>query len=124
MTHFYKKQFLHIIVIILLLFSSLGNSISVIAEAINELRVEEHVEDVSQTQETTEETLVEGDETIEDESERVEVSTEKVVEGGTLVETEPRGLQQLNSLNNFWISQFLQGSASGNRTQFPTTFKN
>lgn len=68
--------------------------------------------------------MVEGDETIEDESERVEVSTEKVVEGGTLVETEPRGLQQLNSLNNFWISQFLQGSASGNRTQFPTTFKN
>lgn len=124
MTHFYKKQYLYIIVIILLLFSSLGNSISVIAEAINELRVEEHVEDVSQTQETTEETSVESDETIEEESERVELSSEKVVEGGTLVETEPRGLQQLNSLNNFWISQFLQGSASGNRTQFPTTFKN
>lgn len=36
MTHFYKKQSLHIIVIILLLFSSLGNSISVIAETTKE----------------------------------------------------------------------------------------
>ena len=71
MTHFYKKQSLHIIVIILFAFSSLGNTISVIAETINESSVEEQVEDVGESQETIEETLVEGEEPTEEESEPV-----------------------------------------------------
>ncbi|WP_142433369.1 InlB B-repeat-containing protein [Enterococcus mundtii] len=124
MTHFYKKQILHMIVIILLLFSSLGNSISVIAETINESSVEEQVEDIGETQETIEETLVESEEATEDESEPVEATPEEVVEDGPLLDREPRNAQLLNTLDNFWISRFLQGNASGNRTQFPTTFRN
>lgn len=124
MTHFYKKQILHMIVIILLLFSSLGNSISVIAETINESSVEEQVEDIGETQETIEETLVESEEATEDESEPVEATPEEVVEDGPLLGREPRNAQLLNTLDNFWISRFLQGNASGNRTQFPTTFRN
>ncbi|SFL78328.1 InlB B-repeat-containing protein [Enterococcus mundtii] len=124
MTHFYKKQILHMIVIILLLFSSLGNSISVIAETTNESSVEEQVEDIGETQETIEETLVESEEATEDESEPVEATPEEVVEDGPLLDREPRNAQLLNTLDNFWISRFLQGNASGNRTQFPTTFRN
>ncbi|MDA9462214.1 hypothetical protein B835_2144 [Enterococcus mundtii 3F] len=124
MTHFYKKQFLHIIVIVLLLFSSLGNSISVIAETIKESNVEEQVEDVDESQEKTGETLVESEETTEDESERIEEASEEVVEEEPLLSREPRAIGQLSNLDGYWLTRFLQGNASGTRTQFPTTFRN
>lgn len=126
MTHFYKKQSLHIIVIILLLFSSLGNSISVIAEMINESSVEEQVEDVGESQETIEETLVEGEEPTEEESEPVvpEEVVPEVVGDEPLLDREPRALQEITNLDHFWLTRFLKGNASGTRTQFPTTFSN
>lgn len=103
MTHFYKKQSLHIIVIILLLFSSLGNTISVIAETINESSVEEQVEDVGESQETIEETLVEGEEPTEDESEPV---VPEVVGDEPLLDREPRALQEITNLDHFWLTRF------------------
>lgn len=127
MTQFYKKQFLHTIVIILLLFSSLGNSLSVIAETINESSVEEHVEDIGESQETIEETWVESKEATEDESEPVvpeEVVSEEEVGDEPLLDREPRALQVINNLDNFWLTRFLKGNASGTRIQFPTTFSN
>ncbi|MGG5323032.1 hypothetical protein IGJ83_002004 [Enterococcus pernyi] len=129
MTHFYKKQSLHIIVIILLLFSSLGNSISVIAETTKEStagQISESTDDDSPTEndELSREVPVEsGDaqKTYASEEKIPEVDKEALkVDPGLRVT-----LQLLTSLNNHFITRFLQGDANvSGRTQFPTTYAN
>lgn len=128
MTHFYKKQSLHIIVIILLLFSSLGNSISVIAETTKEStagQISESTDDDSPTEndELSREVPVESGD-----AQKTYASEEKPQEDKGVIKLDP-GLRNvpnlLTSLDHHFITRFLQGNANApGRTQFPTTYAN
>ncbi|MDY4307059.1 hypothetical protein SNF32_05790 [Enterococcus mundtii] len=109
MTHFYKKQSLHIIVIILLLFSSLGNSISVIAETTKEStagQISESTDDDSPTEndELSREVPVESGD-----AQKTYASEEKTQGDKGVIKLDP-GLRNvpnlLTSLDHHFITRF------------------